>query len=208
MQEYLFATTPSGGVYVDIYAPSTFTTVAMGGVPLTLTVYTAFPYGEAVDIDIELPAGGATFDLALRMPSWLATAAVAVTVAGAAWPAAGVPGSYLHLARSWSAGTTRISLTLAMAITAHAYTGVTQLPPYVRYGYTYGPTLLAATGPFNATLKSMNIHGVAGGDPSFMVPSADGDPLHWDVDGAPGVLFQPNWEIQQVNFSAFPCFDF
>ena len=41
----------------------------------------------------------------------------------------------------------------------------------------------------------------------WLVPSADSNPLHWEVAGVPGVLFQPNWEVQQTLFSAFPCFD-
>jgi DUF1680 family protein len=202
LQEYLFSTTPAGdAVYVDLYAPSTF--AAPRGV--NLSVYTAFPYGSAVDIDVTLPAA-ATLDLALRMPAWLAAPSIAVTVAGAAWPATGTPGSYLHVRRAWPAGTTRVSFALPMAVTPHLYTGVTQLPPYTRYGYTYGPTLLAARGGFNASLKSIAIDadGAAPGD--WMVPSADGLPLHWDVDGAPGITFVPAWEVQEELFSAFPCF--
>ena len=201
LQEYLFATTPAGAVYVDIYAPATFATAAAN-----VTVFTAFPYGETVDVDVSLPAA-ATFDLALRMPAWLAAPAVAVTVGGAAWPAAGAPGTYLHLARQWPAGTTRVSFALPMAVTPHKYTGVTQLPPYTRYGFTYGPTLLAARGGFNSSLKSVILDGLDGAQPgAWLVPAADGLPLHWDIDGKPGVTFVPAWEVQQELFSAFPCF--
>ena len=212
LQEYLFATTPSGAVYVDIFAPATFnfSTQAAAG---TLQVFTEFPYGSDVRIALTLPAA-ATLDLALRMPAWLAAPSVAVTVGGLAWPTEGTPGTYLHLSRSWAAGETLISFTLPMALTPHLYTGVTQLESYVRYGFTYGPTLLSATpsesgaGSFNASLKGMVLPGVKGGAPAeWMLPAADGNPLHWEVLGVPGVLFQPNWEVQQVNFSAFPCFE-
>ena len=206
LQEYLYATTPTGALYVDIYAPSSFsTTLAVSGAAVNLTTFTAFPYGDAVDIDVTL-AAAASFDLALRMPAWLAAPAVAVTVGGAAWPAPGAPGSYLHLSRAWPAGTTRVSFSLPQAVRAHAYTGVTQLPPYARYGFTYGPTLLAARGGFNATLKSIALDKDGAAPGTWMVPASDGEPLHWDVDGVPGVTFVPAWEVQEELFSAFPCF--
>ena len=214
LQEYLFATTPSGALYVDIYAPATFnfSTASAAG---TLQVFTDFPYGSDVRISLTLAQPAASLDLALRMPSWLAAPSVPVTVGGAPWPAAGAPGTYLHLSQAWPAGETLIAFTLPQAVTAHLYTGVTQLGGYVRYGFTHGPTLLAATpaggeapGHFNSTLRGMVIPGVRGAEPaSWLVPAADGSPLHWEVVGVPGVLFQPSWEIQEANFSAFPCFD-
>ena len=209
LQEYLFSLAPAAaGVYVDIYAPSTL--AFFGG---TLTVLTEFPYGSEVRIEVALNAS-LSFDLALRMPSWVAAPAVPVTVGAAPWGAPGTPGRYLHVAQAWPAGTTLVTFSLPMALAAHPYTGVTQLPPYARFGFTYGPTLLAATpsaagaGAFNKTLRGMVIPGVDGAAPgSWMLPAADGNPLHWVVAGVPGVLFQPNWEVQQTLFSAFPCFE-
>ena len=94
-----------------------------------------------------------------------------------------------------------------MAVTPHLYTGVTQLPPYTRYGFTFGPTLLAVRGGFNETLKSVNLDGLDGAQPgAWLVPAADGLPLHWDIDGKPGLTVLPAWEVQQELFSAFPCF--
>ena len=211
LQEYLFSTTPDAkGVYVDIYAPSTFSPFPGA----SIAVATEFPYGSEVSIEVALTEPTA-LDLALRMPSWVAAPAVPVAVGGQPWAAPGTPGAYLHVSQTWPAGTTLVTFSLPMALTAHPYTGVTQLPPYSRYGFTYGPTLLAATpsaagspGAFNKTLKGMVVPGVRGAAPQeWLVPAPDGNPLHWAVAGVPGVLFQPNWEIQQTLFSAFPCFD-
>ena len=205
LQEYLYATTPAGAIYIDVYAPSTFSTTIAGAVAANITTFTSFPYGDAVDIDVTLAAAG-SFDLALRMPAWLAAPSVPVTVGGSLWPTNGAPGTYLHITRAWNAGTTRVSFALPQAVVAHIYTGVTQLPPYTRYGFTYGPTLLAARGGFNSSLKSIFIDRDGSQPEAWMVPAADGLPLHFDVDGTPGVTFVPAWEVQQELFSAFPCF--
>lgn len=109
----------------------------------TLTQSTAWPYDTGVSITLLMPASS-VFDVALRIPSWVAAPTVAVTVNGVAWPVQGVPGTYLHLNQTWPAGPSSITYSLPMAFTAHNYTGHSQLAPFTRWGYTYGPILLAA----------------------------------------------------------------
>ena len=201
LNEYLYSTVAGGtGILVDIYAPSTIVHGA-----LTVTVATAWPYGEDVAITVTSTAPGAVVDLALRMPAWVAAPAVAVALNGAPAAFSGAPGSYLHIARAWGAADA-LTFTLPMALAAHPYTGVTQLPPHARFAYTWGPVLLAATGPYDKTLGTLLITGVT--DPAapadFFVP-VPGAPAHWSVAG--GVTFQPAWEVDSDTlFSAYPAF--
>lgn len=204
LNEYLFSTVAGGaGIYVDIYAPSSIVHGA-----LNLTVDTAWPYGSAVSITVSSSApGGAAVDVALRMPSWLAAASVPVSLNGAPAAFVGTPGSYLHVLRSWGAGDV-LAFDLAMALTPHPYTGVTQIAGRARFSYTFGPVLLASTGAYDAALGTENYVGIDGASPAaWMVPVA-GSPLHWSVAGVAGALFQPAWEVDQGrNFSAVPAFD-
>ncbi len=204
LNEYLFSTVAGGsGIYLDIYAPSNITHGA-----LTLTVDTQWPYGTAVAITVSSSAaGGAPTDLALRMPSWLAAPSVPVALNGAPAAYAGTPGTYLHIARAWGASD-RLEFELPMALRAHPYTGVTQLPPLARYSYTYGPVLLASTGAWDAGRHVEYLAGVDGAAPGAWMVPVPGAPLHWSVAGVAGALFQPAWEVDQgYNFSAVPAFD-
>lgn len=210
LNEYLFSTSQAGA-YIDIYAPSSFTFT--GG---SLTVFTDFPYGSDVRVVVALDNPASPFDLALRIPSWTAAASVPILINDVPISSSGVPGSYLHLAGPWEAEQT-ISFVLPMALTPQRYTGVTQYAGLVRYNFLYGPTLLAFTpapeggpGAWNTTLGKggMWIPGVDPRSPDLWAnPAGDENPLHWSVLGAPGVLIQPNWEVQQTLFSAFPAFD-
>lgn len=205
LNEYLYSTVAGGaGIYVDIYAPSSIVHGA-----LNVTVATQWPYGDAVTITVSSSTPGATaIDLALRMPSWVMAPAVPVALNSASGAYSGIPGSYLHISRAWGSADV-LSFTLPMSLAAHRYTGVTQLPPYSRWAYTYGPVLLAATGPWDKTLDALLISGVA--DPStpaaFFTPTA-GAPLHWTIgSGSSQVLVQPAWEIEDNElFSAYPAF--
>jgi len=203
LNEYLFSTVAGGaGIYVDIYAPSSIVHGA-----LNLTVDTAWPYGSSGTITVAAAApGGAAVDVALRMPAWVAAGAVPVALNGAPAAFSGAPGSYLHIERSWGASDV-LAFDLPMAITAHPYTGVSQLPGRARYAYTYGPVLLASTGAYDAALGTEN-YALDGARPAAWMVAAPGAPLHWSVAGVAGALFQPAWEVDQGrNFSAVPAFD-
>ena len=206
LNEHLFSTVAGGsGVYLDIYAPSAF--AAPSG--LNITVATQWPYGSAVTVTVAsaTPGAGAAVDLALRMPSWLAAPSVPVALNGAPGAYSGSPGTYLHVARVWGAADT-LTFDLPMALTAHVYSGATQLPPLVRYSYTYGPVLLACVGAWQAQRGVEYLPGIDGAQPeAWMLPTA-GQPLHWGVSGVPGAAFLPAWEVEEgQNFSAVPAFD-
>ena len=69
-----------------------------------------------------------TFDLGLRMPNWVSSPSVPITVNGsAAQP--GQPGSYVHVVMTpWPKGATTIRFELPMAVQAHRYGGADQFP--------------------------------------------------------------------------------
>jgi hypothetical protein len=201
LNEYLFSTRgPS--IYVDIYAPASITHGA-----LRVTVDTAWPYGSAISVAVESSAPGTVIDLALRMPSWVSAPSVPVGLNGAPF-STGAPGSYLHISRAWGAADA-LTFELPMALAAHAYTGVSQLPPYTRYSYTYGPVLLAVTGARRSdALQTEYIPGVDGADPAAWLTPVAGAPMHFSIAGLAGALMQPAWEVDQGrNFSAVPALD-
>lgn len=150
-QEHLFALPQPplpDGVSVDLYFPAVLTFVSRGGVRVSLAVTTAFPLDGRVTIAVTVDAD-VTLDVALRVPSWVAQA-VPVTVDGVL-VGSGEAGSYFHVTRAfYRAAPCAISLNLPFALRAHDYTGVTQVPPFVRSAVTYGPVLLAATGAWDA----------------------------------------------------------
>ena len=210
LNEYLFSLSPPAAppaLFVDIYAPSTISFSA-GGSAVVVQVSTQWPYASDVLVTVAADPPLA-LDLALRMPSWVAAASVPVTVDDAP-SAPGSPGAYLHLARTWTSSAVRFSLPIAAR--AHKYSGASQIAPFTRYAYTVGPILLAATSGArdNKTLQGLIVPGVDGAAPgAWMVPSADGAPLHFDVQGVDDVLFQPAWEVNDIGavFSSYPCFD-
>ena len=210
LNDYLFSLSPPSAppaLFVDIYAPSTISFSA-GGSAVVVQVSTQWPYASDVLVTVAADPPLA-LDLALRMPSWVAAASVPVTVDDAP-SAPGSPGAYLHLARTWTSSAVRFSL--PMAARAHKYSGASQIAPFTRYAYTVGPILMAATSGarYNKTLQGLIVPGVDGAAPgAWMVPSADGAPLHFDVQGVDDVLFQPAWEVNDIGavFSSYPCFD-
>ena len=188
-------------LYVDLYAASA---VALAG-GVTVEVATRFPFDSAVAITVTCAAGAADLDLAIRIPAWTAApGGVQVTVGGAAWPALGAPGSYLHVSRQWAAGATAVAFALPMALQAHLYTGDTQRPPYARYAFTFGPILLAAVGAFNASVDAVALAGVDPTAPEGWLV-AQGN-LSFSVAGNAAVSFVPYGAIYGETFSVYPVF--
>lgn len=206
--EYLFtlAAPPAPeGVRVDLYAPSELNFTTRGGVAVRLTVDTDFPRGGGVAITLA-PAAAVALDLALRIPSWAAAAAVPVSVDGA--PAGeGAPGSYLRLSRTWGgARPAVITLTLPFALSSHAYTGLTQVPPFTRAAVSFGPVLLAAVGGYDAALGAVVL-------PPGLNPSSPADWLRpagnltFNVSGSSSIAFVPQSSVADGQlFSVFPLF--
>lgn len=223
LPSFLFTLAP-GRVNVDLYAESALTSFPLpsqcGGGVGVLGVHTEWPYAPAVAINLTLPTAAAgacpSLQLGLRMPAWL-PGPVAVTINGSppspsAGPATGTPGTYLVLTPAAAppatpgGGVYLVQFSLPMAHASTLYSGSSQLPPYKRYSFLYGPVLLSAEGPWDGASDSLVMPG--GVDPTaptkWMVPAGDGNALHFNVTGAPGVMFKPYWEVQDVS-GCGPC---
>ena len=116
-----------------------------------------------------------TFDLALRIPAW-ANGIVYVYEDGHSHPGdAGSPGSYLHIKREWKEWHS-LDFVLPAVVTAHVYTGITQIHSFRRFCFTHGPVLLAVVGVWNSTLEVQRLPGVDPSKPEdWLVPDADGN---------------------------------
>jgi hypothetical protein len=208
--------------YLDSLAEGPLFACGMLPAAGTVTVTTAFPLSDDVTVTVFASAAAPLqLDLVLRMPAWLAAAAVPVLVGGARWPADGVPGSYLHVARQWgAAGTaTNVTFLLARALEAHAYTGATQRPPFSRYGFTYGPLLLAfvvatnssagapSASSWNATLDAVALGGVDPTRPAdWLLPVGDTNTVLFRIANAPDVVVMPYGDVYGEQFSVYPVF--
>ena len=225
LPEYVYSYSYGGGggggggaaattLTVDLFAASSITLPLPppGGGALTLAQDTAWPYGSAVSLTLTVPPGAAAadVDIAVRVPAWLAAPDLAVTVDGAAWPARGAPGSYLHIRRTWAPGAHALTFALPMAFAAQRYGGSSQLPPYQRWSYLYGPILLSFSGTWNSSVDALVMPAAVGapGSPAAWTQRL-ADQLHFSVPSAPGVTLRPYFEIQDNStfFSNYPCFD-
>jgi hypothetical protein len=97
-----------------------------------------------------------------------------------------------------------LAFALPMALQAHLYTGDTQRPPFSRYGFTFGPILLAAVGAFNASVDAVALPGVDPTAPQDWL-IAQGN-LTFGVAGVAGVTFVPYGAIYGETFSVYPVF--
>lgn len=196
----------------------------------TLDVVTPWPYGSEVLVTAVRSAGfPGVLDVALRIPAWVG-APINIFVDGNETPTQvsvlfctadqriqafcplacqGTPGTYVHV--FLPTGTGNISFALPMSLRAWPYNGDSQVPGFTRCAYTYGPLLLAAQGPWNATVGSRTaVHEDADGgyivlegldptSPGAWASRRPGDSLVFDISpGGPGAGYTlvPYFEIQ------------
>jgi len=92
--------TPDDGLATVAYAPCEVKTVVKGGLRVTITEDTDYPFRDKIRLHVE-PASQAQFPLQLRIPAWSQDAAV--TVNGK--PLEGVKaGTFYKIAREWRKG--------------------------------------------------------------------------------------------------------
>lgn len=208
LPEYLYSFTPTG-LYVDMYAPSA-ASFSFNGVPVSVIADTQFPYGEAVSISITA-AADVKFALFLRIPSWVADEYVTINVDGSPMPTYGLPGSYYAVPdQVFAKGVKKtVSLNLSMAFRVTKYIGFSQLEGHTRYAFEYGPILMAATGPWNSALDTIQLTGLDAFSPTTWLNSAqDGNPLHFSVANRSGYGYMPYFEIQDSPlFAVYPVID-
>lgn len=107
---HLLMATPDNGLAVVAYGPCEVRTTA-GGVPVTITVETDYPFDGTVRLHI-MPDTPAAFPLRLRIPAWAAGARVQW---GNRQPEATQAGSFHVIERTWQAGDI-VELTLPMTV--------------------------------------------------------------------------------------------
>jgi hypothetical protein len=116
LAEEMWLATPDGGLCAAMYGPSTVTAQVTGGVPVTITESTGYPFSDTVTLTVSLNSPVA-FPLVLRIPGWCSSPSLSVNGAGAA--AGGGP-SYATISRTWSNGD-QVTLTMPMSATAHTW---------------------------------------------------------------------------------------
>lgn len=227
--EFIFSLGESGApahVFVNLYEPATLTTQATDGTPVTVTVSTNWPFDTRVDVLVSSdstggPRSGTLLTVALRMPAWAQPASgIPILVDGTA-QSTGAPGSYalIDLSLPASGSAVNVSFPLVAAPVAIPYTGVTQIAPWSRYAYTFGPFVLAAVGGWDTALNCGVINGstVSGfdplkpevwlnappGTPAGALPAlnAGGD---FTIQGVPAVVLRPYFRVDDEAFTVFP----
>eukprot|EP00045_Choanoeca_perplexa_P013179 m.147592 g.147592 ORF g.147592 m.147592 type:complete len:838 (+) comp16266_c0_seq1:111-2624(+) len=143
LPEYVFSYNQTA-LFVNLFAAAqgSFT---INGITVVVEVATLFPYDNAVTVTVQ-PDQPVAFTLFVRVPSWASEPVTMAVSFATDQPLIFTAGSYAAFAPAWSAGQHTISFTLPMVVTAYPYTGLTQIPHFQRFGYLYGPILLAAVG--------------------------------------------------------------
>jgi hypothetical protein len=105
--------TTDGGLVAAAYGPSEVTTVVRGGVPVTLTEDTGYPFRDRVAIGVS-PARAAAFPLLFRVPAWATGAEIAVN---GERQASVQPNTFHRIERTWQPGD-RVTLRFPMSVRA------------------------------------------------------------------------------------------
>jgi DUF1680 family protein len=199
LPEYIYSLAPDG-IYVNLYEASSIRWPHSGG-EMTLALSGSFPFQPGVTLRISA-AGPAAAKIRIRVPAW-AAAPMPILINGAQ-AAAGQPGSYVTLDRTWSSGDT-IAFTLPMELRLTRYTGLDRIAGHERFALEYGPVLLALTGSDSAVLKV-----ASGKDHSAILKQLQADPdrpLHFRIEGHPEYVYIPYWKVVGEPFTCYPVID-
>jgi DUF1680 family protein len=189
----------SDGLYLNLFEPSEIRW-KQSGEEMGLKMETAFPYANQVKLTVST-ARANQMKLRVRVPSW-AVDEMVVRVNEEA-PVRGRAGSYLLFDRIWSEGDT-LHFALPAGFKLAKYSGTDQIAGHKRYSLTYGPLLYAAVGPKDAMLWT------SGSKPEDLIAQLrpkPGAPLHFTVEGNPGITYMPYWHVDTEEFSCFPVIE-
>lgn len=189
LPEYIYSIASDGGLYVNMYEPSTIRWKS-AGTDISLAQSTQFPYDPNVALTVALPSP-VKLNLRIRIPSW-ASAPVDIYV-NEKKTATGKPGTYVSLNRKWN-DSDRITFTLPMQIKTTRYEGKDAQPDTERYAAEYGPILLAS-------IDEIGLPHFA--DATNLVPDPE-HPLHFRPAGASIPLFKPYWLIKREAYTVYP----
>jgi DUF1680 family protein len=148
LPEYLF-TLSEDVVSIDIFARADLRW-QRGAETVAISMDTDFPYDPKVKLSLSMSPllmnKNRAFSLRIRIPSY-AGGKVNIMLNGEL-AIIGEPGTYVTLTRLWSDGDV-VDFTVPMALTRFQYSGVGEVNGFDRYGYMYGPVLMAVCGGFN-----------------------------------------------------------
>ena len=187
----------SDGLYVNLFEPSAIRW-EQSGQALSLKMKTKFPFYPDVRLEFAAPRP-AHARVRLRVPSWAARE-MEVYVNGSR-AAAGRPGSYVAIDRTWSNGDA-IAFRLPAELRVMRYAGADQVPGYERYAILYGPVLLAAVGS-----PEVRLRGVHPKQPEHLTQLLEPQPgraLHFTVKNNPGISYMPYWQVDTQSFNCLP----
>jgi DUF1680 family protein len=194
--EHIYALADDG-LYVNLFEPSTIEWKVRGET-LRLKMETQFPFDPEVRLQVSAPKP-ARANIRVRVPSWSNSLTLYLNGARGS---TGKPGSYLPLDRTWSEGD-KVHFRLEVPLRVERYAGVDQIPDHERYAVSYGPILLAAIGAPEIRLRLKPLK-----QPqdllAYLQPIA-GQPLHYTVQGNPGIEFMPYWQVDKEAFNCFPA---
>jgi glycosyl hydrolase family 127 (putative beta-L-arabinofuranosidase)/beta-L-arabinofuranosidase (glycosyl hydrolase family 127) len=109
----LWMATADGGLVAAAYGPSEVKTTVRGGVAITVTEDTEYPFRDRVAIVVS-PARATAFPLLLRVPAWATDAEIAVN---GERQGRVQPNTFHRIDRTWAPGD-RVTLRLPMAVRA------------------------------------------------------------------------------------------
>jgi DUF1680 family protein len=197
LPEYLF-TVSEDMVSLDIFARAALRW-QRGGDTVNIEVDTDFPFDNAVKLTVGIgPLVNPKlhgFNLRIRVPSY-AQGPMSVLVNGEA-AAVGEPGGYVTLTRIWKDGDT-VTFAPKLGLTRSKYTGVGEVEGYDRYGYMYGPVLMALCGEPNHECGILLPEDCR--DLSALKP---GEGLEVAIPGG-NYRLRPYFAVQSETFTCFP----
>jgi len=109
----LWMATTDDGLAAMLYAPSEVTTTVRGGVRVTVTEETGYPFRDSIRLAVN-PAQTASFPLVLRVPAWAEGASIRIN--GTAEKNVQT-GGFHRIERTWKAGD-RVEIRFPMAVQA------------------------------------------------------------------------------------------
>lgn len=203
------------GTHINFFAAAWLSMSVLGStgahVNTSISIETEWPIDPLVSVAVDAESDLESFDLAIRIPSWVNTVAVRIAVNGSQRIFDAQPGSYAHLIYSpWPSGRTQVNFELPMTLQAHRYVGADQFTGLTRYAFTVGPILLAAIGPtgrWNTTLDCLHIRRVDPTQPTSWLLRVDPKALHYYIDGQ-DVIFKPYYAVNgNDTYATYPAFD-
>jgi DUF1680 family protein len=213
LPEYIYSIA-GDGVYVNLFEPSTLTTMIQGDA-LKLEMQTGFPFEAEVTLKVTTDSQKA-IRLWVRAPSW-AVRSMALSVNGLE-AGTGAPGSYILLERVWQDGDV-VTFSLPIEPALVRYQGADSIAWHFRFALVYGPVLLAVVGPLGVQGARMPglPEGIGEGlrlpveirhDPESIaawLQPIPGKPLHFAIAGDPAHEMMPYWQVPlDQTFTCFP----